>query len=409
LGQRLHLFEAFGIELELMIVRADDLDVYPISDRVLRAAGDDRLEGEVERVETAWSNELVLHVVELKTKGPRASLDGLAGAFHADVVAIDEILAPLGGRLLGTGMHPWMRPLHEARLWPHGTHEVYRAYDRAFGCRGHGFSNLQSVHVNLPFSGDAEFGRLHAAIRLVLPLLPAIAAGSPIVEGEITGALDSRLSVYRRNQRLVPSITGSVVPERAYTKGQYDDRILRVIQRDIARLDPEGVLDPEWVNSRGAIARFGRGSVEIRVIDAQESALMSVAVAGAAIGVVRALVEERWASYPEQQGWHESFLEPIFTAASTRGGHAVVEDERLLACYGVRARRCSLRELWAHFGDQLDLGAFGAPEAFDVVLRQGNLSERILRATGAAPRAGLLREVYGELAQCLREDRAFLP
>ena len=409
MGQRLHLFEAFGIELELMIVRADDLDVYPISDRVLRAAGDDRLEGEVERVETAWSNELVLHVVELKTKGPRASLDGLAGAFHADVVAIDEILAPLGGRLLGTGMHPWMRPLHEARLWPHGTHEVYRAYDRAFGCRGHGFSNLQSVHVNLPFSGDAEFGRLHAAIRLVLPLLPAIAAGSPIVEGEITGALDSRLSVYRRNQRLVPSITGSVVPERAYTKGQYDDRILRVIQRDIARLDPEGVLDPEWVNSRGAIARFGRGSVEIRVIDAQESALMSVAVAGAAIGVVRALVEERWASYPEQQGWHESFLEPIFTAASTRGGHAVVEDERLLACYGVRARRCSLRELWAHFGDQLDLGAFGAPEAFDVVLRQGNLSERILRATGAAPRAGLLREVYGELAQCLREDRAFLP
>ena len=409
MGQRLHLFEAFGIELELMIVRADDLDVYPISDRVLRAAGDDRLEGEVERVETAWSNELVLHVVELKTKGPRASLDGLAGAFHADVVAIDEILAPLGGRLLGTGMHPWMRPLHEARLWPHGTHEVYRAYDRAFGCRGHGFSNLQSVHVNLPFSGDAEFGRLHAAIRLVLPLLPAIAAGSPIVEGEITGALDSRLSVYRRNQRLVPSITGSVVPERAYTKGQYDDRILRVIQRDIARLDPEGVLDPEWVNSRGAIARFGRGSVEIRVIDAQESALMSVAVAGAAIGVVRALVEERWASYPEQQGWHESFLEPIFTAASTRGGDAVVEDERLLACYGVRARRCSLRELWAHFGDQLDLGAFGAPEAFDVVLRQGNLSERILRATGAAPRAGLLREVYGELAQCLREDRAFLP
>ena len=33
-GSRLHLFEAYGIELELMIVRSDDLGVYPIADRL---------------------------------------------------------------------------------------------------------------------------------------------------------------------------------------------------------------------------------------------------------------------------------------------------------------------------------------------------------------------------------------
>jgi gamma-glutamyl:cysteine ligase YbdK (ATP-grasp superfamily) len=404
----LRLFEAFGIELELMIVRSDDLGVYPIADRVLRAAGDLRLEGEVERDETCWSNELVLHVIELKTNGPRASLGGLGAAFHADVRAIDDILAPLGGRLLGTGMHPWMKPLTDARLWPHGTHEVYRAYDHAFGCRGHGWSNLQSIHVNLPFSGDAEFARLHAAIRLVLPLLPAIAAASPIVEGELTANLDSRLSVYRQNQRLVPSITGKVVPERVYTRAAYEDRILRVIQKDIARLDREGVLDPEWVNSRGAIARFSRGSIEIRVIDAQESASMSVAVAGAAIAVVRALADERFTSSAEQQGFHESRLEPIFTAAVAHGGDAVVDDERLLACYGLRARRCSLRELWTHLASAVSLRSDGAPEGIELILRQGSLSERILSACGRA-RASDLRRVYGELADCLRDDRAFVP
>ena len=62
----LSLFQAFGIELELMIVHLDNLGVYPIADRVLRAAGDLQLEGEVERDETCWSNELVLHVIELK-------------------------------------------------------------------------------------------------------------------------------------------------------------------------------------------------------------------------------------------------------------------------------------------------------------------------------------------------------
>src|SRR5580765_8235681 len=115
----LSLFEAFGIELELMIVRQDDLGVYPVCDRILAAAGD-RYEGEVERTETCWSNELVLHVVELKTRGPRPSLDGLSRLFHGDVLALDALLEPLGGRLLGTAMHPTMDPAREARLWPYG-------------------------------------------------------------------------------------------------------------------------------------------------------------------------------------------------------------------------------------------------------------------------------------------------
>jgi glutamate---cysteine ligase / carboxylate-amine ligase len=404
----LALFEGHGIELELMIVRRDDLGVYPVCDRVLSAAGD-RLEGEVTRGETAWSNELVLHVVELKTNGPRKTLDGLARAFHDDVLAIDRILEPLGGRLLGTAMHPTMDPLREARLWPHGTHEVYRAYDRAFGCRGHGWANLQSIHVNLPFANDAEFGRLHAAVRLVLPLLPALAASSPIVEGRVTGLFDTRLAVYRKNQRLVPSITGSVVPERVYTRRDYEQRILRIIGKDVERLDPEGVLEPEWVNSRGAIARFGRGSIEIRVIDAQESATSSVAVAVAAIAVVRALVSEKWTSTEQQRCFHETALEPIFTAATARGGEALITDERLLACFGVARAPCSVRDLWTHLAGSLDMRVDGRRDMLEVILRQGTLSERILRALGPEPVAGRIRDVYGELADCLGEDRIFSP
>ncbi len=404
----LGLFEGVGIEVETMLVHASDLAVFPVCDRVLRAAGD-RSEGEVTRGETAWSNELVLHVIERKTHGPRPSLDGLAAALTNDVRAIEALLEPLGGRLLPTGMHPLMDPVRDTRLWPHGYGDVYRAYDRAFGCRGHGWSNLQSVHVNLPFSGDAEFGRLHAAVRLVLPLLPALAASTPIADGAVTGTLDTRLVVYRRNQRLVPSITGDVIPERAFTRAEYEDRVLRPIARDLRRIDPDGVLEPEWVNSRGAIARFVRDSVEIRVIDAQECASADVAVAAAAIAAVRALVEEKWVSFEEQREWHESRLEPLFTQATVVGGAAVVEDADYLRSFGIARGKVTLRELWAHSIETLDVQVDGQRAALDVIVRDGSLSERILAATGANPSHAKIRDVYRELADCLREDRSFSP
>jgi gamma-glutamyl:cysteine ligase YbdK (ATP-grasp superfamily) len=404
----LHLFEGHGIEIERMIVHGDDLSVAPVSDRLLRAAGD-RGDGDVLRGETAWSNELVLHVVEQKCSAPRPSLDGLSRAFARDVTDMEGLLAPLGCRLLPTGMHPLMNPLRETRIWPHGTREVYALYDRVFGCSGHGFANLQSVHVNLPFAGDDEFGRLHAAIRLALPLLPALAASSPFVEGRATGVLDNRLVAYRRNQRLIPSITGQVVPERAFTRAEYEDRVIRPIARDVARSDPEGILDPEWVNSRGAIARFGRGSIEIRVIDAQECARADVEVAAAAVAVVRALVEERFTSHESQRVVHECRLEPIYARAVNEGPAAVVDDEEILRAFGATAAKATLGELWAHLVRTLDVRVDGRRRALDVILRQGCLSERILRATGPDPSAARVRAVYGALADCLRGDECFEP
>src|SRR5690606_22899704 len=101
-------------------------------------------------------------------------------------------------------MHPLMRPA-EAVLWAHEYSEVYAAFDRIFNCHGHGWSNLQSVHLNLPFADDAEFARLHAAIRLVLPLLPALAASSPFVEGRASGLPVSRMAFDHGNSAKLPA------------------------------------------------------------------------------------------------------------------------------------------------------------------------------------------------------------
>ena len=135
-------------------------------------------------------------------------------------------------------MHPWMDP-EQGRLWPHGTHEVYDAFDRIFSCKGHGWANLQSMHVNLPFAGDEEFARLHSAIRFLLPILPGLAASSPIIDGLPNGILDNRLLVYRDNCARIPSVTGAVVPEVVGSIGEYHERVLEPIYRDLEPHDPE--------------------------------------------------------------------------------------------------------------------------------------------------------------------------
>ncbi len=74
----LHLFEGFGVELEYMIVDQGSLAVQAIADRLLEdAAGEIVSDVEFDRI--AWSNELALHVIELKTNGPAPSLAGLGG------------------------------------------------------------------------------------------------------------------------------------------------------------------------------------------------------------------------------------------------------------------------------------------------------------------------------------------
>ena len=173
----LHLFEAYGVELEYMIVEAGSLAVLPVTDKVLYALAG-KYVSQVDLPDLSWSNELVLHVIELKTAGPAAALEPLARVFQEHVGRVNRILQPLGGRLMPSAMHPWMDPARQMRLWPHEYSPVYQAYDRIFDCRGHGWANLQSVHLNLPFGDDQEFGRLHAAIRVLFPILPALTASS---------------------------------------------------------------------------------------------------------------------------------------------------------------------------------------------------------------------------------------
>ncbi|NUQ64499.1 MAG: glutamate--cysteine ligase [Pirellulales bacterium] len=407
---RLRLFEAYGVELEYMIVDRRTLSVLPITDEVLRAVAG-RYASDVEQGEITWSNELVLHVIELKTTGPAPSLDGLPEKFQENVRRINDLLEPLGARLMPTAMHPWMDPLEETRLWPHEYNAVYETFNRIFDCRGHGWSNLQSTHINFPFADSEEFGRLHAAIRLVLPVLPALAASSPIVEGRLTGLLDNRMEFYRNNSRKIPSVAGLVIPEPVFDPDEYDRTILQRIYRDLSPHDAEGVLQEEFANARGAIARFERGSIEIRVVDVQECPAADLALCHAVSAVLRALVEQRWTGLVEQQSLAAEPMADILAAVIRDGERAVIRDPAYLAQFGVAATRCTAGELWRRLVDATCLlsGASSGDwqDALNVMLDQGPLARRILRRLAPDPSCERASAVYRELCDCLALGRPF--
>jgi glutamate---cysteine ligase / carboxylate-amine ligase len=409
----LPLFSAFGVELEYMIVDTRTLGVRPIADEILRSP-EGEITGEVDRGLVTWSNELVAHVVELKVSEPAGSLDELPLVFQREVQEINARLSRISARLMPGGMHPWMDPLNDTKLWPHEYNEVYEAFDRIFSCQGHGWANLQSVHLNLPFPDDEAFSRLHAAIRLVLPILPALTASSPVMEGRVSGLLDNRLEVYRNNSRKIPSIAGRVIPEQVYSRADYEEQILRRLYADVAPHDPTGVLQHEWLNARGAIARFQRNAIEIRVMDVQECPQADVALCAAVVALLRALVDERFSTLAVQQAFAVEPLEKILLGTIRDADQAVVSDLSYLGALGYAGGQCTAGELWRQL-----IGMLTSENLLDrrwkgvleIVTNEGPLARRIVSWLDAARdrHAGpqVLSELYRKLCDCLENGELF--
>jgi carboxylate-amine ligase len=404
----LHAFTGYGIELEYMIVDRQTLSVLPVADELLRQAAGACV-AEVQRGRLCWSNELVLHLIELKNATPDPALEPLSADFQAEARYLNRLLEPLGARLMPSAMHPWMDPSAETRLWPHDNALIYQTYDRIFGCKAHGWANLQSMQLNLPFAGDAEFSRLHAAIRLVLPIIPALAASSPIVEGGPAGFLDFRMEAYRSHQAKIPSTIGRVIPDTVTSRAEYQATILAPMYRDIAPFDPDGVLRHEWLNVRGASPRFNRKAIEIRVIDVQECPQADLAIAAATSAVVRAIYAAEWPPLSMQQAIGTDSLVNVLHACIRDAERAVIDDARYLRLLGFPDRQCQAGELWGHLIEMTSLDSSAQwGEPLRVMLERGPLARRILRAVGPDCSKMRLQAVYRELCDCLDEGRMFL-
>ncbi len=283
--------EALGPEHEFSIVDSE-LKVLPIVDKIMKGLHG-RIVNSVERQLYTFGKELQMHVMEIKPNRPfRSPIDFEETIQEAVLTMCDLLQRKHSASLLGTGMHPMMR-LEETVIWPHRHRQIYESYGRVFNLRRHGWLNVQSFQLNLPYSDEKSGVLLHNILANICPYLPALSASSPIYEGSLSETADNRLKFYAENQKEVPSVTGDVVPEYVFSFDQYRKEIIEKYSSDMLRAGADRtILGKDWVNSRGAIFRFDRKAIEIRVMDEQECIKSDVALSCFVRALLRGLTKE---------------------------------------------------------------------------------------------------------------------
>jgi carboxylate-amine ligase len=399
--------------LEYMLVDRQSLDVRAIADTILpKAQQAAKASSDVTDIHGAinWSNELALHVIEIKNLRP-GPLAGLSEAFQKQITALDTHLARANACLMPSAMHPWMDPTRETKLWPYDDEEIYATYHRLFNCNRHAWSNVQSMHVNLPFADDQQFEKLIAAVRLVLPLLPAIAASSPIADGVPSAYMDHRMHVYRGQAPSQPAIVGAIVPEVVRSRSEQETCVLEPMFAEIEPEDPEHRLRFEWLNSRGAIPRFDRHAVEIRVMDMQECPQADLALAALVIDLTQLFYGGEFSHLDTQQAVPTQRLSEILMCCSRDADQTMIDDAQYLSVLQFPGSRCSAQELWYHLGETLlSHGAAHAPlwqSHLKGILEHGPLARRIVRALNGDTSHAALHAVYANLVGNLREGKPF--
>ena len=422
--------------MEFMIVDRDTLKVLPRADIPLGKDKDGNQLSDIEYDDIGLSNELVSHVLEFKCANPRSTFDGLGKRFFHEIRRANKKLEKINAMLLPSAAHPFMNP-DEMQLWPYDCNDIYETYNRIFNCKGHGWANLQSTHLNLSFDGDSEFAELHAAIRLLLPLIPAIAASSPYLDGKYSGMKDARIEVYRHNQDKVPEITGEVIPEQAYSYDEYDKQIFDKVKKAIAPHDPEHLLNHYFLNSRGAIARFDRGAIEIRLVDIQECPNADIAIAEMEIAALKAIANGKFlttaqSKIPTTMKEYRKFLQNFDTtklaeilARTTKDAEdAIIDWPEFLTVFGMdfadetdkanrtgdadRTSGVKAGDIWKHVYDIVknDLTEV-SQNVMEKMLARGTLATALYKALGDAPTRKSFVAEYKKLADCLTHNRLY--
>lgn len=294
--RKFRTLERLGPEHEFSIVD-ENLRPQPIVDKIIKQLAG-RIKNNVTLSNIIFGKELQAHVAEFKGAAPFASPSAFEETMYHGVIEILQILDRFGVQLLGLGMHPTLS-LSEAKVWSHRDRGIYAALDKVFGLRQHGWLNIQSFQLNLSYFNEAEAVRAYNILANILPYLPAISASSPIYDSKFGEYEDNRLYFYKVNQKEVPSITGEIVPEYIDSFKAYCDLTTQRYSRDLAEINaPRCLVNKSWINSRGAVIRFERKAIEIRVMDEQECIKSDVALSCFIRALLRGLMKPKEEALP---------------------------------------------------------------------------------------------------------------
>lgn len=392
--------EVLGPEHEFSVVD-DNLRAMSIVDTIMKDLHG-RIVNAVEYPKYVVGKELQSHVLELKSKKPFHSPTDFEETMQESLLTVlDFIKSRYGASLLGTGMHPLLR-IPEANIWSHRHRAIYRAYEKIFNLRQHGWLNIQAFQLNLPYGGRKRGPTFHNIMANIVPYIPAITAASPIYEEKFGDYVDNRLYFYRNNQNEIPSLVGDVIPDYVSTTEEYVETVIGRYSNELARANAEKcITNVEWINSRGIVFRFDRHAIEIRLIDEQECIRSDVAISCLVRAAMRGLLREE----NQAQLLPHELLVKDFNSVVKRGLDAKVQHPK----------GPTSRDVCRYLLELASNNALDEEKAYLVTVRrrieEGNLSETIAKnVKRKSQKAGIHEAIvttYLDLVRSLEENKPY--
>lgn len=396
-SKKYEMLEVLGPEHEFSVVD-EYIKPLPIVDLVIKRLCK-RIRNNVYFSNFVFGKELQKHVAEFKAINPFKSPLRFEETMYEAVLEISDVLDGFKAQLLGMGMHPILI-LDETKIWDHRDKQIYNALDQIFNLKQHGWMNIQSFHLNLPFNHEAGAVRLYNILASVLPYIPAISAASPIYESRFGKFVDNRLHFYALNQLKIPSITGEIIPEPINSFENYRNLTIRRYSADLINVNaPKYIVNKEWINSRGAIFRFDRKAIEIRIMDEQECIKSDVALSCFIRALLRGLMQDVERDLP-----HSLLVKDLY-AIMRDGLNAKVNHPKSSTARGV----CR------YFLDIAYKNAFPEERSYLPIVKKriegGNLSEKIAEHIRRRSQKTDLKEailtIYSTLALKLRRNEIY--
>ena len=394
--RRTRNLDAIALGVDLCVVDRTDRQPAPLASWALSRMAPSH-------PDVRWTSDRWEHVLTLSLPKPAKRLFTQTKRMKAEVRSMNALLAERNALLVPLAAHPFN---DGATLVHHAEDPANAVLAKLFDLRLPGWCNSQIIGLQLPFSNDDEFSRLHASVRLLLPLLPAIGAASPFLRGEFTGIMSARMDACLHHVDAAPELIGPVIPEAVFSEEDYYRAVFSPMAQALVRMDAAQVLDHFSMNARAAVARFDRGDVELRVMDVQECVSANLALAELTMCVLRAMGSGRWVSPYLQRAWSEDDLYPIFQQTVREGGQAVITNRDYLLMFGLmKQEQMSAQKIWQHLFVELygDL-SHDCRRVLAHILEHGCLAFRMLRKVGRKPSPGALADLVDALGQCLAKD-----
>ena len=261
-----------GIEEEFAVLDAGSLDLAPRFEELRDAAASDPVLG------PSIAGELISSEIEIRS-GRGEDFAAAIGAQREHRRRLFALAAERGIALGATGTHPWSDYREQRIIDTEHYHRVEEGL-KYVAWR----NNTFSLHVHVGIHGSDRAVLVCDRLRPVLPLLLAISASSPFLDGRDSGLHSARSQTFTRSfpRCGIPSPFGSWDAYRDYIAFLIDTRsIVEYTQ--------------VWLSVR---PHFSFGTVEVRICDAQPSGQQSEALAALIVACVAQAAREIDAGVP---------------------------------------------------------------------------------------------------------------